>query len=76
MNLPDLTAEGHEIAAQECDAIADHLDRMAEIHDGSLGPYLERQHRNDAANVRARAAKHRRAAADKLAREVTHIVVV
>ncbi|MBF6399771.1 hypothetical protein IU438_28795 [Nocardia cyriacigeorgica] len=58
MSLPDLTAEGHAIAARECIAIAEHFERVAEIHDGELAPYLARQHRADALAVRARAAKH------------------
>lgn len=59
MSLPELTPHEHEIAARECDAIAEHLERVAGVQDGSLGPYLARQHRNDAANIRARAERHR-----------------
>ncbi|WP_280481981.1 hypothetical protein [Nocardia cyriacigeorgica] len=64
MPLPELTPHEREIDARECDAIAEHLDRLAEIHDGSLALYLARQHRADAAAIRARAGRHREIAAN------------
>lgn len=63
MPLPELTPHEREIAARECDAIAEHLDRLAEIHDGSLALYLARQQRADAAAIRERASWHREIAA-------------
>ncbi|WP_280188899.1 MULTISPECIES: hypothetical protein [Nocardia] len=75
MSLPDLSAEGHAIAARECDAIAEHFERVAEIHDGDLAPYLARQHRADALAVRARAAKHRKAAVAKMVQGVTDLIL-
>ncbi|WP_369024078.1 hypothetical protein [Nocardia cyriacigeorgica] len=76
MSLPDLTAEGHAIAARECDSIADHFDKLAAIHDGQLAPYLARQHRADALAVRARADKHRdRAIAKTVQDSITNLSV-
>ncbi|WP_280470983.1 hypothetical protein [Nocardia cyriacigeorgica] len=63
MALPELTPHEREIAARQCDAIAEHLDRLAEIHDSSLAQYLARQHRADAAAIRVRAGRHREIAA-------------
>lgn len=62
VSLPELTAREHEVAAQECDAIADHLEKLAGLTDGPLAPYLSTQHRVDAFAIRARAERHRTAA--------------
>ena len=59
VSFPELTSREHEIAAQECDAVADYLEKRAMNHDGPYAEQLARQHHADAIAVRARADRHR-----------------
>ena len=64
MSFPELSSREHEIAAAECDAIADHFEKLAGIHDGPYAEQLSRAHRADAEAVRARADRHRQMAGE------------
>ena len=59
MALPNLHPREREVAAAECDAIADYLDTLAGIVDGPAAAAVARSHRSAAAAVRARADRHR-----------------
>lgn len=59
MSFPDLTPREHEVAALECDAIADYHEKLAGLADGPLAPNLAMQHNVDAFIIRGRAQKHR-----------------
>ncbi|WP_280301961.1 hypothetical protein [Nocardia neocaledoniensis] len=59
MPLPDMHPRDREVAAAECDAIADYLDTLAGIVDGQVAAAVARSHRSAAAAVRARGDRHR-----------------
>jgi hypothetical protein len=57
VSFPELAPSEHEVAAQECDAIADYLDKTAEIF--SDNAQVATQLRLAAMAVRSRAERHR-----------------
>lgn len=59
MSLPDLTPREHEVAALECDAIADYLEKLAQLADGPLAMNLASQLNANSVAIRGRAHRHR-----------------
>jgi hypothetical protein len=59
VTFPELTPREHEVAALECDAIAEYLEKLAGLCDGPLAANLSAQHMACATAIRGRAARHR-----------------
>lgn len=54
-----LSLREHQVAAAECDVLADSLEHLAEIADGPLAANLASAYRSAALAVRGRAGRHR-----------------